>query len=209
MRRGWVRLAGIALVLSSLGCGPVAADEPDPPPYEAFPQSLGGFYGEFSGAGIHYHRWIGSDAFHVNAGIVYVPFSVDDWWFAGTTLDYAVGGEYQRRVYGEAFASWLAGSLYLFVGAQHRGYIPVNLIAEGYYVDPEDPESYVDPVYEVGTYQAAVSTGAGIGVELILFRHLSVPLEFGYGAAWTITEASLADAFLIGPGFQVGLRYRY
>jgi hypothetical protein len=193
-----------------VACGGIAlANDEEAAPYEAFPSALGGFYGPFSGVGLHYHQWIGADAYHITAGIVYVPFGSDDWWTPETTLDYSVGGEYQRRVYGDVFASWLAGSLYVFVGGHHHGYIPVNLVEEGYLEDPEDPESFVDPVYEVGTYQAQISTGVGIGVELIFFRHLSIPVEFGYGAAWTVTEPNIADAFTVGPGIQAGVRYRY
>jgi len=177
-------------------------------PWEDFPSALGGFYGPFSGTGLHYHRWIGDNGFHVTGGIVYVPFEQDTWWY-GNVLDYAFGGEYQRRVYGEAFTSWLAGSLYLFAGGQHRGYIPVVLIAEGYEVPGSDPVVWVDDVYGVGVYHAELTVGAGIGVEIILFRHFSVPVEFGYGGTWTITEPDLAAAFSVGPNVQTGLRYRY
>jgi len=198
----------VMVFLLLLGTAFVAAED-DRRPDELFPEALGGFYGPFSGSGLHYHRWVGDNAFAVTGGIVYVPFDQADWWVNGTTLDYAIGGEFQRRVYGEAFTNWLAGSLYLFAGGMHRGYIPVVLLAEGYEVPDSDPPEYVDPVYGLGTYQAEVTVGAGIGVELILFRHFSVPLEFGYGATWTITEPDPASAFAVGPNVQTGLRYRY
>jgi len=152
---------------------------------------------------------MGDTGFHVSGGIIYVPYSDDDFWYEETTLDYSIGGEFQRRVYCEAFASWFAGSLYLFVGGQHRGYVPVDLIAEGYEVPASDPPEYVDPVYSIGAYQAQVSVGAGIGIELIVFRHFSIPIEFGYGATWTVTEPSFAEAISVGPNAQIGLRYRY
>ena len=222
MRKQLLRAVLIGLILLVPGAVFAVADgsassEPAPsdvspsdiPPYDTFPQALGGFYGPFSGSGIHYHRWFGDTGLHANFGVIYVPFGTDMWWDGGTTLDYSLGAEYQRRVYGEVFAPWLTGSLYVFAALRHRGYIPVILVAEGYYADPEDPNTWVDPVFELGTYQAELTVGAGIGVELILFRHLSLPVEFGYGANWTVTEPDLADAFAVGPNLQVGLRYRY
>lgn len=195
------------MILALVPLAGVAAE--DAPPWEVFPEALGGYYGPFSGSGLHYHRWIGEAGFHVTAGIIYIPFDADDFRFSDTTLDYAAGGEYQRRVYGEAFTNWLAGSLFLFAGAQHRGYVPVELVAEGYEVPDSDPVEYVDPVYEVGSFQAEFSVGAGIGVELILFRHFSIPLEFGYGGTWTVTNPDITSAISVGPNVQTGLRYRY
>jgi len=179
------------------------------PPYETFPQALGGSFGPISGSGIHYHRWIGRNAFQVTGGIIYIPLDPAEWSPFGTTLDYTIGGEYQRRVYGEAFTDWLAGALYVFAGGRHRGYVPIETVAEGYEVPDSDPVEWVDPVLAVGTFQAEVTVGAGIGVELILFRHFSIPIEFGYGGTWTVTEPNLGDAFLVNVYGQSGLRYRY
>ena len=201
------RIVSIVAVLLLFAAAVAAEDLV--PPYESFPQALGGFYGPFSGSGLHYQKWLGENGFHVTGGIVYVPYDDSDWWYAGTTLDYSVGGEFQRRVYGEAFTDWLAGSLYLFAGGMHRGYIPIVEVAAAYFSVPGDETTWVDAVYAVGSFQAEVSVGAGIGMELILFRHFSLPLEFGYGAIWTVTEPAFADAFTVGPNVQTGLRYRY
>jgi hypothetical protein len=198
----------ILLAILLLMAGALPADE-IVPPYETFPEALGGFYGPFSGSGLHYHRWLGANGFHVSGGIIYIPLGDSAWWFGDTTLDYAVGGEYQRRVYGEAFTQWLAGSLYLFAGAMHRGYIPIELVAEAYEVPDSDPPEWVDPVYAAGDYQAELTIGAGIGIELILFGHFSIPLEFGYGVTWTPTVPDFSDALEVGPNIQTGLRYRY
>lgn len=43
----------------------------------------------------------------------------------------------------EAFPTVAA---YVFVGAQHHGYIPIVPVAEGYEVPGSDPVEYVDPV---------------------------------------------------------------
>ena len=202
------RRAVVVAAILLLSAGTVAAEEPEQP-HEIFPEALGGFAGQISGTGLHYHKWIGQNAFQVTGGILYVPFDLTEEPLFDSTLDYSVGGEFQRRVYGEAFTNWLAGSLYLFAGARHHGYIPINLVAEGYVVPASDPEEWVDPVFAVGTFQAEVTIGAGIGMELILFRHFSIPIEFGYGATWIMTEADLVDAFLVSPYGQSGFRYRY
>jgi hypothetical protein len=178
-------------------------------PWDLYPQALGGYYGPFSGSGLHYQRWSGDSGFHASGGIVYVPFNESDWWIADNTLDYSLGGEYQRRVYGESFTNWLAGSLFVFAGVQHRGFIPVELVAEGYYRDPDDTTTWEEPVFAAGSYEAEVTIGAGIGIELVLFRHVSWPLEFGYGATWRPTESALVDAFTVGPNVQTGFRYRF
>jgi hypothetical protein len=146
----------------------IAAEEFESP-YETFPQALGGSFGRISGIGLHYHKWAGENAFQVTGGLIY-----------NMELLYSIGGEYQRRVYGEAFTNWLAGSLYLFAGGSFVGVLP-----------------------------GEINAGAGVGVELILFRHLSIPLEFGYVGTWSYTAASLSEAFSVGPTVQAGLRYRY
>ena len=203
-----VRRIVLSVIVLAFLVSPIAAED-IAPPYETYPEALGGFFGPFSGSGLHYQKWLGENGFHVTGGIVYIPFSEADWWFSATTLDYSIGGEFQRRVFGEAFTNWLAGSLYLFAGGMHRGYMPVDLVAEGYEVPDSDPVVWVDPVYALGTFQADLTVGVGIGIELILFRHFSIPLEFGYGATWTMTESDFANAISIGPNVQSGLRYRY
>ncbi len=205
------RRAVVVIALLLFFAGSVVAEELEPP-YETFPKALGGYFGPISGSGLHYHKWIGQNAFQVTGGIIYIPFDPTDYYFYGlydSTLDYTIGAEYQRRVFGEAFTNWLAGSLYLFAGGRHRGYIPINLVAEGYCEDPDECTVWIDPVFAVGTFQAEVTIGAGIGMELILFRHFSIPIEFGYGGTWTVTESNLEDAFLVNVYGQSGLRYRY
>lgn len=92
----------------------------------AFPESFGGYYGPISGTGLHYHKWIDKNGFQVTGGILYRPDLV-----FGNILDYDLGGELQRRLYGDSFTNWLAGSLYLFAGGRHRGYIPTIVVTEG------------------------------------------------------------------------------
>jgi hypothetical protein len=200
------RVVIIAATLLLLA-GVVTAEELVPP-YETYPEALGGFFGPFSGSGLHYHRWLGQNGFHVSGGVVYAPIGAFTGAGDYVVLNYSLGGEFQRRVFGAAFTDWLAGSLYLFAGGMHRGFIPL-IGSGGEEIPATDPVEYTDYVEEPGTYQFQVGVGVGIGIELILFRHFSIPVEFGYGATWTATEPVFAEAFTVGPNVQSGLRYRY
>ncbi|MFW6288680.1 MAG: hypothetical protein ACOC2Q_02765 [Spirochaetota bacterium] len=200
----------LALAFMTAGSGTVLADAAAP--YEAFPEALGISFGRITGTGLHYHRWSGPLGYGVSGGALYMPVPDSSStigpamspWGGYVLLDYSVGGALQRRVYGDVFTDWFTGSLYLFTGLSHRGYIPVETV----YADP-DSETYVPPEYRIGSYAAELSTGIGIGIEIILFRHISVPAEFGYGATWTMTESDLADAFAVQLYGQTALRYRY
>jgi hypothetical protein len=176
---------------------PAAAQDQDAsqqPPYETFPRALGAAFGPITGTGLHFHRWAGDVGFGLAGGIVYFPADTAP---GDSTLDYNVGGAVQWRVYGDRFADWLTGSLYVFGGGHHRGYIPV--VYSG--TDPR--------VAAGGSFQVELGVGVGIGIEIILFEHFSIPVEFGYGANWNATEANLAEAFLVQLYPQTALRYRY
>ena len=195
------RMARIVLiVLVTLGAAAVAAAD-ELPPYHAFPNALGIAYGPISGTGLHYHRWAGDSGYQFAAGVLYLP--PDELSWAENMLDYVAGGAYQRRIYGDRFANWLAGSLYLFAGGNHRGFIPIEVVDR----DPGDPGGEIDRV--VGSFAAEFTLGIGIGIEIILFRHISIPVEFGYGATWTATEPELRNAFRVNLYGQTALRYRY
>ncbi|MFP4114263.1 MAG: hypothetical protein ACOC2Y_05170 [Spirochaetota bacterium] len=193
------RTLAMALFVLALSVPPViTAEEPADTvaPYEAFPGALGIAYGEISGTGLHYHRWNGSTGFGFAGGIVYLPIGSS---LTDTTLDYNLGGAFQWPVYADTFAPWLAGSLYIFAGAHHRGYIPI--------VYEEVAADEIEAV--TGSFQAEIGAGGGIGIEIILFQHFSIPAEFGYGADWTITETNLGEAFRVQLYAQTALRYRY
>ena len=210
---GLTRVLGLALLLIAIGSGWVLAE--DATPYEAFPEALGVSFGRITGTGLHYHRWSGPLGYGVSAGALYMPLPDSSSrmgpamspWGGDVLLDYNVGGALQRRVYGDEFTDWFTGSLYLFTGLTHRGYIPVEIITQESY-DP-DTETYTPAEYGIGSYAAELSTGIGIGIEIILFRHISIPAEFGYGATWTMTESNFADALAVQLYGQTALRYRY
>jgi hypothetical protein len=190
------------IALAVVTAAPIAAIEgeslPEPTeiekiaPWERYPQALGAAFGPITGTGLHYNRWFGESGLHVAAGIIYLP--PDQAW--ETTLDYNVGVGYQHRLFGDVYAPWLSGALYLFAGGHHRGFIPILW------------DEATDSTY-VGSYQAQLGLGGGIGIELVLFEHFSIPAEVGYGGVWTITEPDLAEAFLVNLVGQVALRYRF
>ncbi len=177
------------------------------PAYEEYPQALGFQYGEISATGLSYQKWNEGTGVQITAGAVYIPYDDEDFYgWSATTLDYNIGTEAQFRVYGEDFAQWLSGQLYLFAGLKHRGYIPVEQVSAGY---TDENDDWVDPVYEVGSYNPVLGLGVGIGIEIILFRHFSIPVELGYIADWNPSVADIAGQFEIGLRPQVGFRYRY
>lgn len=180
-------------------------EEGSPPAYEEFPEALGFQYGEISGTGLSYQAWRGAVGYQYAAGVIYMPLDGDSW--LDTTLDYAIGAEGQFRVYGEDFADWLSGQLYTFVGLGHRGYIPIETVSDGRYI--EDTDEYIEPVFATGNYTPVIGLGAGIGIEIILFRHFSVPIELGYGVKWEPTAGALDKQFHVDLYPQIGFRYRY
>ena len=200
MRRKHAVTALFLVVLLVTGAASAAAVEGETPPdFEEFrpsgryPNALGAAFGPISGIGLHYHRWDKTLGLQVSGGILYFPPGEGP---GETSLDYNIGGAVQWQVFGDVFSRWLRGNLYAFVGGNHRGYIPV--IISG------------DPVtFSNGAFQADFTAGPGIGIEIVLFEHFSIPVEFGYGATWTMTEPDLARAFSVTIYGQTALRYRY
>jgi len=197
----------ILIILALFNAGFVyglGSEEVEKAAYVEFPQALGFQFGEISGTGLSYHVWRDSIGFQVAGGIVYIPLS-DDFWF-DRTLDYSIGTEVQLRVYGEDFASWLSGQLYSFAGLNHGGYIPVVTVREGYTVDEYD---WIPPELAAGSYTPTFGFGLGIGIEIVLFRHFSIPIELGYGLEWTPTAETISKQFNVNLRPQAGFRYRY
>ena len=82
----------------------------------------------------------------------------------------------------------------------------ILLVEEGYYDADED---WVPAVYEVGSFRPVIGLGGGIGTEIILFRHFSIPLEVGYSVNWSPLAGELSEQFDINLRPQIGGRYRY
>jgi hypothetical protein len=212
MKKSLILTACLAVLVCAALVAGGATEEPIPA-YETFPKSLGFQYGEISGTGLSHHWANGTTSYQVAAGGIYVPYVSGDamgFSFTDTTLDYTVGGEAQFRVFGDAFTNWLTGQLYLFAGLNHRGYIPLELVSEGY-EDTSDPDRYlyVNAIYSPGSFTPVIGLGGGIGIELVFFNHFSIPIELGYAVQWIPTSPSLAEQFRLSLIPQVGFRYRY
>ena len=112
-------------------------------------------------------------------------------------MNYTIGAEVQHTVYGDDFANWLSGRLYVFSALNHRGFIESEM-------EPVEPY-----LLSYGDFNAVFGFGVGICIEIILFKHFSFPVELGYGVFWTPTKTSLRDQFVVDIVPQVGFRYRY
>ena len=200
-RKTGIRIVALMVVVTALAL-PLAAEERIPP-FERFPRALGAMFGEVTGTGLHYHRWFGPNGLGITGGIIYQPLGAEMPWLVENTLDYNVGVAYHRRVYGDEFGTGLAGSLYLVAGGGHRGYIPVIRTYDPIVEEPVPNGEYA------GDYQAALNLGIGVGIEIILLNHISVPAEFLYGAVFTPTASDTTEWLRIAPTGQIGLRYRY
>lgn len=162
-------------------------------PMSSFPQALGGTYGPMIGTGLSYQRWFDGFGLQTAVGAVYSP----EEQFSGDLLWYRVTLGLQRMLYHETFADWFAGGLYAFGGLAHGGRIP-------WVTEPVETDEPVTP--QPGPFVPLVAVGAGVGIESVLFRHFSIPVEFGLSAEWEIPSIVPAQAGFVG---GVGLRYRF
>ena len=185
-------------------------NEPALKSFEEFPDALGVFFGPASGMGLSYHSWLPDapgSGIQVAAGVLYAPDAANDI-FWGSVLDYTIGFEYQRSVFGEDFTNWLSGLLYLWGGIAHHGFIEQITISNAVY-DEESYEVVTPAVYGSGPYTPTITVGIGIGVEVILFRHFSFPVEVGYVATYNFIAETFLGGFNVFLTPQGGGRYRY
>jgi hypothetical protein len=175
-----MKRAILALTFAAFALYAPAAQEPEAPAFIEFPSALGAYVNSFNSGGLSYQHWEGRLGYHVFAGGLYNPNPG-----SGNKLDYNLTGVGMYRVYGEDFVSWFSGLLYLFAEAGHRGII----------------QTFDTTVPGLGSgYNATFSLGFGIGIEAVIFRHLSFPFEFGYYGRYP---------WYIDFGFGGGFRYRY
>ena len=150
--------------------------------FEEYPSALGFAAGDLSGTGISYRHWFDiKTGFQITGGVLY---RADE--FSGSTLDYTLGAELLRSMFAAEYAGWLHSQLYIFGALIHGGQIPSG-----------------------GSYIPGLGAGAGIGVELGLFRHFIMNLELGYGAFWENSGRTFADQLEVKLVPQIGLMYRY
>lgn len=164
-------------------------------PFVRYPRAMGIAAGQITGAGLAWMYWPDRLGFQIVGGATYSPADGDAFFWDDRTLDYNVGGQLYRSVFTDTWAGWLSGQLYMWGGLRHNGYIPVV------YEEANDG-------YRERDFVAGVSGGVGIGVELLLYRHFSIPIEFGYVATGEFL-GSEATPFIMALAGQTGFRYRY
>lgn len=176
--------------------------------HRRFPEALGVQAGQISGIGLTYQRWFGDLGFQIAGGALYLPRDPDSEtdFIMGNMLDYSIGVELQRSVYARNLEDLpLFWQLYIVGGLNHRGYIEV----ESEWITTNDVTMDGEYDHTIKPYVPVIGAGFGIGLEFVLFEHLSMPIEFQYGGFWAGTDDDLANQFSISPVPQIGLRYRY
>jgi hypothetical protein len=177
------KLMVVAFVIATV---PLFAQGTDSEPaFREFPQALGGYINSALTGGLSWQFWMGKVGVSLSAGGIYSTTY-------GTTLDYNIQAEVQYQVYGVDFTSWASGVLYVFGIAGHRG------IIQAIYTPNIDPTT--GGTYSPGAYTPHFALGIGIGIEPILFRHISFPIEFIYVGQYPLQ---------LDPSVGGGLRYRY
>jgi hypothetical protein len=155
----------------------------------AYPHSIGVQVGQLSGAGLSYQKRISElDALQTTVGL---SFDGNATW--DSFLYYNIGLEYQHTLFSDSYEDWFIGQLYVFTGVNHTGSI--------------DTENYDSDV--LGPFTPGLALGGGFGVEILLFDHFSMPIEFGYGAFWEYADTSFIKQLQLQFIAQAGMRYRF
>ncbi len=167
-----------------------------------FPNALGVFGGVSTGGGsgyggLHYQRWFPKFGIQAEGGIMYSPSSEQ--------LNYSVVADGLFPVYSSDFSDKLGGSVYLFVSAGHNAQTFV-VPEQSMWDDPT--QTYIVTAPEQRYFNPKLFTGVGIGIEVVLFQHFSIPLHFGYAGDIPL-NTSPGNTLYIGFTFSGGLRYRF
>jgi hypothetical protein len=156
---------------------------------DAYPSSLGFSVGTsitaVSGFNLHYQRWFDDIGLAVSLGGM-KGTSSSDWGTDGlVTFQYKLSdGNFDS---GGIFY----GALYVFANS---GYVVRQYVNYAY--DQNTNESVSTNVFE-----QYVPVGLGIGIEGVLFKHISVPMEVGF-------EYHILGNYM-GPSFTTAIRYRF
>jgi hypothetical protein len=175
-------------------------------PAANYPSSVGVFGSSLLGGGLSYQRWSGPWGFSVTAGgnaqpatyynstaSAQVPTGYYNW-----SYNLELQGTY--KLYSSDFWNWLSGDLFAYAMLGHKGAQSAVMT----YNSTTNPTtgattSQLSSV-SAGDFIPYFDAGAGIGYELTLFQHFSIPLEFGYTVEWPLRFEFTAAG---------GLRYRY
>jgi hypothetical protein len=189
-------LFSLSTLLAAEESGPVVAENgavaPSLPSFQEFPNALGMSINSTTGWGLHWLYWKDNLGLSVTAGGSYLPegattnfLSPQNW------VDYGISVQGLLRVYGIDFSKWLGGQLYVTALLGHQG--------KGAMIYSYDPVTSVSTNVR-GPYVPMLNLGLGIGIELIWFKHFSIPLEIMYVGQYP---------FKLEPAVSLGLRYRF
>ncbi len=162
------------------------------------PNALGVFAGYTGGGlpygGLHYQRWFSK--FGIQAEGVGFYDQTDQYF-------YSIMADALFPVYSNDFSNLLGGSLYLFGSLGHSGQS-----YEWEEVPVEAPDSVMYDLNYVKEFQAKLHVGAGIGIEVVLFKNFSFPFHFGMGGDIPLNKTAL-NTLGIAFTFGGGVRYRF
>jgi len=161
-----------------------------PLPCDVYPNALGFITNSdillVSGFNLHYQRWFKNFGVSVSAGGNKSADTASGWG-----ADALVELQYKLSDGNFDSDGVFYGALYAFL---ESGYVAQQTVTATY-----------DAASGTTSYASAFSqyipVGVGIGLEAVLFKHISVPLEVGF------VYRFLAD--MIIPSAQIGIRYRF
>lgn len=153
----------------------------------------GGVFGPINDngvGGICYQRWL-TDNFALEAGGM-INMTTENYSYYSTPLWYDVWLEADFKIY-EHYKNYnIASRLYLWVLAAHAGEWKSDFVPETGHYDLDDKWVKDTPSYYTDPYlHAMIGAGVGVGFDLLLFSHLSIPIKFGfvggtYGISMTV-----------------------
>lgn len=138
--------------------------------FDRFPSALGAYANTSTTGGLSYQHWFGKFGAQVALGGIYLP--------DGGSYDYNIQLGLQYLLYREDFADWFSGGLYASSMIAHRGF-PSGI-----------PQVFTPTEY----------LGLGVGVEVILLRHLAWNIEAMYVVSYP---------FEVAISGSLGIRYRF
>lgn len=190
----------IILLFSVLLSGGLWGQEPSaeaPTPataFELFPQAFGYSFGEMAGNGFAYRQWLGPWGWQLSGLIAYDPNNTNP--FFSDKFYHSTGLSLLWTLFAGQPLSWFHSQLYLlgstaYVGSQ----VMVDQYGEWTITRVEKP------------YMSHVHFGLGFGLELGLFKHLSLIFEAAQRAKLQVPFTE--KGFDLGPVFQASLLYRF
>jgi hypothetical protein len=169
-----------------------AEEAPAPKLSQVCPSALGFSFGSeittLTVFNLHYQRWFGNYGFAASGG-AYLNNTVTGDFAADALLSF----QYKFSEVNLVSSGDLYGCLY---GYLQSGYVVQQTSTTSGY----DPITYAT-IYNPPTFKQYVPVQVGIGMEVVLFKHISLPLEVGF--EYQINGSNF------GPVATTALRYRF